>query len=42
MKRKVFAGGMNVVGLAAALVIVAAMCWQLFKPYRDADQLTIQ
>ena len=28
---KVFAGGMNVVGLAAALVIVAAMCWQLFK-----------
>jgi ferrous iron transport protein B len=39
---KVFAGGMNVVGLAAALVIVAAMCWQLFKPYREADQLTIQ
>ena len=39
---KVFAGGMNVVGLAAALVIVAAICWQLFKPYHEADQLTIQ
>ena len=39
---KVFAGGMNVVGLAAALVIIAAICWQLFKPYHEADQLTIQ
>ena len=30
------------VGLAVALVIIAAICWQLFKPYHEADQLTIQ
>ena len=39
---KVFAGGMNIAGLAVALVIVGAMCWQLFKPYREANTLTIQ
>ena len=39
---KVFTGGMNIVGLVVALVIVAAICWQLFKPYHEADQLTIQ
>ncbi len=39
---KAFAGGMNIVGLAVALVIVGAMCWQLFKPYREANTLTIQ
>ena len=39
---KAFAGGMNIAGLAVALVIVGAMCWQLFKPYREANTLTIQ
>ena len=39
---KAFAGGMNIGGLAVALVIVGAMCWQLFKPYREANTLTIQ
>ena len=34
---KAFAGGMNIAGLAVALVIVGAMCWQLFKPYREAN-----
>ena len=33
---------MNIAGLAVALVIVGAMCWQLFKPYREANTLTIQ
>ena len=39
---KAFAGGMNIAGPAVALVIVGAMCWQLFKPYREANTLTIQ
>ena len=39
---KAFTGGMNIAGLAVALVIVGAMCWQLFKPYREANTLTIQ
>jgi len=39
---KAFSGGMNIAGLAVALVIVGAMCWQLFKPYREANTLTIQ
>ena len=39
---KAFAGGMNITGLAVALVLVGAMCWQLFKPYREANTLTIQ
>ena len=39
---KAFAGGMNIAGLTVALVIVGAMCWQLFKPYREANTLTIQ
>ena len=39
---KVFAGGMNVIGLLVAVVIVAAMCYQLFKPYKEAEKLTIQ
>ena len=39
---KAFAGGMNIAGLAVALVIVGAMCWQLFKPYREANTQTIQ
>ena len=39
---RVFAGGMNVAGLIVAVVIVAAICWQLFKPYREAEKLTAQ
>ena len=38
---KVFVGGMNVVGLVVAIVIVAAILYQLFKPYKEADTLTI-
>ena len=39
---KVFAGGMNVVGLVVAVIIVAAICYQLFKPYMEAEKLTVQ
>ena len=37
---KLFAGGVNVVGLIVALVLLALMCWQLFKPYKEATKLT--
>ena len=39
---RVFAGGMNVVGLILALVLLAALCFQLFKPYQEARKLTVQ
>ena len=38
---KVFVGNVNVVGLIVAIVIVAAIIYQLFKPYKEADTLTI-
>ncbi len=39
---RAFAGGMNVVGLVLALVMLALILWQLFKPYREAQKLTVQ
>ena len=39
---RVFAGGMNVVGLILALVMLALLCWQLFKPYKEAQKLTVK
>ena len=39
---RMFAGGMNVVGLILALVMLALVCWQLFKPYQEAQKLTVQ
>ena len=33
---RLFAGGMNGIGLAVALLILGAMLWQLFKPYKRA------
>ena len=37
---KVFVGGVSVIGLIAALAIVCAMCYQLFRPYKEAQRLT--
>ena len=37
-----FTGGMNVIGLILALVMLALICWQLFKPYKEAQMLTVQ
>ena len=37
---KLFVGDVNVVGLIAALALLALMCWQLFKPYQEATKLT--
>ena len=39
---RVFTGGMNVVGLAAAVIVVCAMLYQLFRPYKEAETLTIR
>ncbi|MBR4548943.1 MAG: ferrous iron transporter B, partial [Oscillospiraceae bacterium] len=36
---RVFAGGMNPVGLILALVMLALLLWQLFKPYKEAQKL---
>ena len=37
-----FAGGMNVIGLILALAMLAFLCWQLFKPYKEAQTLTVK
>ena len=39
---RLFAGGMNIVGLVIALVMLGLLCWQLFKPYTEAQKLTVQ
>ncbi len=36
---KVFAGDVNAVGLIAALVLLAALLWQLFKPFKEPAKL---
>ena len=37
---KVFVGGVNVIGLIIALVLLAALLWQLFKPFKESTRLT--
>ena len=39
---RVFAGGMNVVGLILALAMLALLLWQLFKPFKEAQKLTVK
>ena len=39
---RVFAGGVNIAGLIVALVLLACMVYQLFRPYKEADKLTIK
>ena len=39
---RLFAGGMNVIGLVVALILLAMICWQLFKPYKEANKLTVK
>ena len=39
---RLFAGGMNVIGLVVALILLALICWQLFKPYQEAKKLTVK
>ncbi|MBQ2062927.1 MAG: ferrous iron transport protein B [Oscillospiraceae bacterium] len=37
---RVFAGGMSVIGLIIALLLLGALLWQLFKPYKESAKLT--
>ncbi len=39
---RLFAGGMSVIGLILALLLLAALCYQLFKPYKEAEKLTVK
>jgi ferrous iron transport protein B len=39
---RLFTGGMNIIGLILALIMLALICWQLFKPYKEAQRLTVQ
>ena len=36
------AGSVSIVGLIAAIALLAALCWQLFKPYKEAQKLTVK
>ena len=33
---------MNVIGLVIAMVMLALLCWQLFKPYKESQKLTVK
>ena len=39
---RVFAGGMNIVGLILALAMMGLLLWQLFKPFKEAQKLTVK
>ncbi len=39
---KVFAGGVSVIGLIIALVLLAFLIYQLFRPYRESQKLEIR
>ncbi len=36
----VFTGGLNIIGLICALAVLALICFQLFRPYKEATKLT--
>ena len=36
----IFTGGLNVIGLIFALLVLAAICFLLFRPYKEATKLT--
>ena len=37
-----FVGNVNIIGLIVAVALVAAVCYQLFKPYKEAQTLTVK
>jgi ferrous iron transport protein B len=39
---RLFAGGANIVGLILAIAMLGLLLWQLFKPYKEAQKLTVQ
>ena len=38
---RLFTGDAHVIGLILALVMLALLCWQLFKPYKESQTLAI-
>ncbi len=39
---RLFAGGASVVGVIVAVAALAALLWQLFKPYKESQKLTVK
>ena len=37
-----FAGSANVIGLVVAAAALAVLCWQLFKPFKESQKLTVK
>ena len=38
---RLFVGDVNILGLIAGIAIVACICFQLFRPYKEATKLTV-
>jgi len=39
---KLFVGSVSVIGLIVAIVLLAFLVWQLFRPYKEAQRLTVE
>ena len=39
---RLFVGGVSVVGVILAFAMLAALLWQLFKPYKESQKLTVK
>ena len=39
---RLFVGDANTIGLIVALALLALLLWQLFKPYKEAQKLTVK
>ena len=39
---RIFAGGVNVIGAVLAGLALAALLWQLFRPYKESQKLTVK
>ena len=37
-----FTGGVQIIGLIVALILLALICFQLFRPYKEAQKLTVE
>ena len=37
-----FSGGLNIIGLIAAIAVLAMACWLLLRPYKEATKLTVK
>ena len=39
---RVFTGGMSIVGLILALLMLGFVLWMQFRPYKESQKLTVQ